>query len=1525
MSQDKPVDGDMSAPVPSAPTEGLPEGLLAPGQVLGDRYQIRSQLGRGGMGEVWRAFDLKLRVEVALKALLPDLFKDERRRDLLRREVRAAREVVSPNVCRIFDLVEAGGNELVSMEYVDGGTLLDVLRERGPLDLKEAQDIASQFLAGLEAIHKAGLIHRDIKPENIMLTRAGRVVVMDFGLARQEASGAGTVSGTPAYMAPEQAAGLKVDARADVYAAGVVLAEMVCPEGIKNLESRQSVWEGIRHEPARVPDTPWAPVLKKAVAKEPDQRYNSAHTLTRALEDVTLRVEGADDLTPYPGLASFTEADAEYFFGREAEIEQMWRRLERPHLLALIGPSGAGKSSFLRAGLIPTIPPGWAHIIYSPGNAPFASMRRAVISELEGDTDALQELAIGDEDATVSAISRWRRQHEHALIIVDQFEELFTLNSPEIQDRFAELLGRLALEADAQVLLSMRDDFFFHCHPFEALAPLQDGLTMLGPPVGAALRRALVQPANKCGYRFEDKKLVDEMLTEVEGERGALPMLAFAAARMWESRDRDEGRLTRQSYQDIGGVSGALAQHAESTLTAIGEDRAPIVRELFRNLVTSESTRAVPDVDELLSVFDQSQSEAAAEVLRVLIDSRLLTSYELQVEGDKPHRRVEIIHESLLETWPRLVRWQTQDEEGAQLRDELRQAARAWHEHDRPEDRLWTGTAFREFQLWSERYPGGLTDTEEAFGDSMTALAGRRRRRRRIAVAAIIAVLIVGLTVVGAFWQRSVRETLRAEAATLLSQAQVELESYPSAAVAYATASLELSDSSEARRLAQEALWKGPTALVVNEDRTWRPTFSPDGRWLVQSVDLVNPGLRVIGADGTSELLEQIYTEDTKRIGVRMDRESGAFLSIGSSGERRGIGLWSAPERRLLAKRWYEPGEASWPFTVISSQRRALVGVREDGKLHFDVLRFDGTYERLGTVDLGPQTTDVGTIRAAPDHATGGRIWVATDHGHDVFVVEVGEHHLSQPRLVFRQESSIVHFDVDPLGRFVATTDEEGLIRLWDIAGSSPPKTIRSPDHEELLSGEFVWDGSLLIAHSESESERPVFWLWSLAEDEPRLLRRVELVTPHPWATDVDPIGLRIAKSGDDPKTRIWSLGRPADAEPLILARSAIEFMFWPRFSPGGRWLATADSNGLILWPLDRQYPSVIGGLGGGIGGLAFGPEGRWLASSSWDGTVRLWPLEGDAPPPGRVLFNSPPGESELLRQVAVSPDGESLLVGTENFGVWLISRVSGEFRKMPVFEGGAWGVSFSPDGRLAAAVGGAWSGEIGVVRVWEVATGDEVAVLAATQEPNFSPILFTGDREILTASDLGLRRWDLNTGNCDVVYEGVTFHFAASNDGQRVGMIELPEESALTGRAVILDLDTGAVTPLETHGNRLKLVALDSTGTIVVTGDLDGVVRVGSAANEEPHLLLGHEGPIYALAIDPQGRWIASLGQDKTVRLWPMPDLSKPPLHTLPREELINKLKTLTNLRVVRDEESATGWTLTHDPFPGWETVPTW
>jgi hypothetical protein len=210
----------------------------------------------------------------------------------------------------------------------------------------------------------------------------------------------------------------------------------------------------------------------------------------------------------------------------------------------------------------------------------------------------------------------------------------------------------------------------------------------------------------------------------------------------------------------------------------------------------------------------------------------LLTSYEVQAEDEAPTRSVEIIHESLLANWPRLVRWQTQDQEGAQLRDELRQAAKAWNEHGRQDDRLWTGTAYHEYQLWRERYPGGLTETADAFGRAMTRHADRRKRRRRTAVAASFVMLLAVLAVIGGFWRRSVTEARRAEAANLFSLAQLQLEDHPTATIAYAIASLEFADNPEVRLLALDALWRGPTEFVLPTHSPWSLDFSPDGRWL---------------------------------------------------------------------------------------------------------------------------------------------------------------------------------------------------------------------------------------------------------------------------------------------------------------------------------------------------------------------------------------------------------------------------------------------------------------------------------------------------------------------------------------------------------------------------------------------------------------------------------------------------------------------------------------------------------------------
>ncbi len=312
-----------------------------------------------------------------------------------------------------------------------------------------------------------------------------------------------------------------------------------------------------------------------------------------------------DERNPYPGLAAFTEADADVFFGREKEIAALWRKVTSRRLLAVIGPSGIGKSSLLRAGVATRAPPGWRVLVFTPGEDPAMSLARALAPDHAGDPSAVSRLVgFNDPDTALAVVSRWRGQFEEVVLVVDQFEELFTLNPTEVQASFIALLRRLVDAADVHVVLAMRDDFLYQCQRFPEIAPIFDGLTPLGPPDAEALRRAITEPAADGSHRFESEILVDRMIAEVEDQRGALPLLAFAVRRLWEKRDRDQRVLTEEAYDSIGGVAGALARHAEAVMGEIGHERLPIVREIFRNLVTAEGTRAVREVDELLSVFD---------------------------------------------------------------------------------------------------------------------------------------------------------------------------------------------------------------------------------------------------------------------------------------------------------------------------------------------------------------------------------------------------------------------------------------------------------------------------------------------------------------------------------------------------------------------------------------------------------------------------------------------------------------------------------------------------------------------------------------------------------------------------------------------------------------------------------------------------------------------------------------------------------------------------------------------------------
>ena len=283
-----PAEGELSTGSPGGPP------------ILADRYVILGMLGAGGMGNVYKARDLELEELVALKVLRPELVGAAGVLDRFRREVKLARRVTHPNVARVFDIGDHRGEKFLTMELIDGESLGAMLVRERRLPVARVATLASAICAGLAAAHAAGVIHRDLKPDNVLLDRGGRVVVTDFGIARAVAPGADrTVSnfvGTPAYMAPEQVEeGVEIDARADLYALGAMLYELVVGEPAWQGTSVLGIAVARLLEPppdprTKRPDLPdgFATLILRCMARSPEDRPASAEEVAGALANLTL-------------------------------------------------------------------------------------------------------------------------------------------------------------------------------------------------------------------------------------------------------------------------------------------------------------------------------------------------------------------------------------------------------------------------------------------------------------------------------------------------------------------------------------------------------------------------------------------------------------------------------------------------------------------------------------------------------------------------------------------------------------------------------------------------------------------------------------------------------------------------------------------------------------------------------------------------------------------------------------------------------------------------------------------------------------------------------------------------------------------------------------------------------------------------------------------------------------------------------------------------------------------------------------
>jgi len=267
---------------------------FVPGQVFAGRFTIIEKVGEGGMGVVYKAIDTVLQGEVALKLVRPVLATMPEYAERFRREVRLTRQIAHPNVCRVHDIGEAGGILYLSMEWVEGETLQQLLRKAGRLKESRALEIAEKIALALEAAHEQGIIHRDLKPGNVMIDARGQVHVMDFGLAMErgagEITGIGVVVGSPYYMAPEQATLREVDHRADFYSLGLILRELL-------LGFRPDFGPGLPSGARAALNPLIVTVLDRLLAEDREQRYTSAAEVRRAIRAL-LEDPGISTMTP---------------------------------------------------------------------------------------------------------------------------------------------------------------------------------------------------------------------------------------------------------------------------------------------------------------------------------------------------------------------------------------------------------------------------------------------------------------------------------------------------------------------------------------------------------------------------------------------------------------------------------------------------------------------------------------------------------------------------------------------------------------------------------------------------------------------------------------------------------------------------------------------------------------------------------------------------------------------------------------------------------------------------------------------------------------------------------------------------------------------------------------------------------------------------------------------------------------------------------------------------------------------------